>query len=160
MRNLRILAVFSFLIISCTPVTQSEATHVNEYSIRYDSLLAKEMGANDYGMRKFVIAYLKRGPSRDQDSVQTENIQRAHLDNMVVMAEAKKLVLAGPFMDDGEIMGIYVFAVETLEEAAELTASDPAVMAGRLIMDLHPWYGSAALMKINELRKKVSKEAI
>ena len=160
MRNLRILAVFSFLIISCTPVTQSEATHVNEYSIRYDSLLVKEMGADDYGMRKFVIAYLKRGPNRDQDSVQAENIQRAHLDNMVVMAEAKKLVLAGPFMDDGEIMGIYVFAVETLEEAAELTASDPAVMAGRLIMDLHPWYGSAALMKINELHKKVSKEAI
>jgi uncharacterized protein YciI len=160
MRNLLALTVISFLIISCSTPIESESTNVNDSTEGYDSLLAKETGADDYGMRKYVIAYLRKGPNRDQDSVEAANIQRAHLDNMTVMGEAKKLVLAGPFMDDGDVMGIYVFAVETLEEAEELTASDPAVTAGRLIMELHPWYGSAALMKINELHKKVSKEAI
>ena len=76
------------------------------------------------------------------------------------MADEGKLVLAGPFMDDTDVMGIYVFAVEPVDEAQKLTESDPAVQAGRLIMDLHPWYGSAALMQINDLHKKVSKEGI
>ena len=76
------------------------------------------------------------------------------------MAEAGQLVLAGPFMDTGEIRGIYIFNVRTIEEAELLTATDPAIESGRLLMELHPWYGSAALMQINTLHKKISKKDI
>ena len=79
---------------------------------------------------------------------------------MVKMADEGKLVLGGPYMDNFEIKGIYIFAVETIEEAEELTKTDPAVKAGRLIMELHPWFGSAAVMKIYELHKQISKEDI
>ncbi len=106
------------------------------------------------------MAYLKAGPKRDQDSVETARIQRAHLDNITRLAEEGKLVIAGPFLDGGEVRGIYIFAVESLEEAEALTSKDPAIQAGRLVMDLHPWYASAALMKINDLHKKISKEDI
>ena len=81
----------------------------------YDSLLAADIGADDYGMRPYVMAFLKAGPNRDQDSATAANIQRAHLDNIIRMAESGELVVAGPYMDDFDIKGIYVFAVETVE---------------------------------------------
>jgi uncharacterized protein YciI len=79
--------------------------------------------------------------------------------NINRLAEEGKLIVAGPFEDNGELRGIFVFNVATLEEAKTLTETDPAVQAGRLIMELHPWYGSAAMMEINNLHKKVSKKS-
>ena len=55
------------------------------------------------------------------------------------LAEMKKLIVAGPFGDDGILRGIFVFRVASLEEAKALTQTDPAVQAGRLAIDLHPW---------------------
>jgi hypothetical protein len=69
-------------------------------------------------------------------------------------------LLAGPFLDDGELRGIYVFNVETVEEAKKLTETDPLIKSGGLIMELHPWYGSAAVMKIGEIHKKIQKKDI
>ena len=66
--------------------------------------------------------------------------------------------MAGPFGGDGELRGIYVFNVPTIEEAEALTNTDPAVIAGSLIMELELWYGSAALMQVNDIHKRISKE--
>ena len=149
------------LMISCVnQPNNQELAQVTDNENVYDSVLAMQLGADDYGMKKYVMAFLKRGPNRDHDSATAAGLQRAHLDNIIRMAEEGTLVLAGPFMDTGDIRGIYVFDVETVEEAKELTATDPAIQAGRLEMELHPWYGSAALMKINEISKRVSKKGI
>jgi uncharacterized protein YciI len=126
----------------------------------FDPQMAAQLGADDYGMRQYVMAFLKAGPNRDQDSATAANLQRAHLDNITRLAEEGKLVVAGPFMDDFEVRGIYLFAVESLEEARALTATDPAIQSGRLEMELHPWYGSAAIMKINEIHEKIAKKGI
>ena len=117
----------------------------------YDSALAHRLGADRIGMKVYVMAFLKRGPNRSQDSVEAARLQAAHMANIDRMAEEGSLVLAGPFMDDGELRGIYVFNVSTVEEARALTATDPAIKAGRLAMELHPWYGSAALMEVNRI---------
>jgi uncharacterized protein YciI len=69
----------------------------------------------------------------------TEEIQKGHMANINRLAEMKKLVAAGPFGDDGPLRGIFVFRVGSLEEAKALTASDPAVQAGRLAMEIHGW---------------------
>ena len=69
----------------------------------------------------------------------TEEIQKGHMANINRLAEMKKLIAAGPFGDDGRLRGIFVFRVESLEEAKNLTAGDPAVQAGRLAMDIHTW---------------------
>ncbi len=124
---------------------------------QYDAELAAKLGADDYGMHQYVMAFLKAGPNRDQDSTTAANLQRAHMDNIGRLADEGKLVLAGPFMDDGDMRGIYIFDVKTVEEARALTATDPAIQAGRLVMELHPWYGSAAVMQINEVHKRLSK---
>lgn len=125
----------------------------------FDAELAASLGADDYGMKRYVMAFLKAGPNRDRSPEEAQALQRAHLNNIRKMAEAGKLVLAGPFMDDGDVRGIYVFAVESVEEAEALTATDPAVQAGSLEMELHPWYGSAALMKVNDIHAKIAKSS-
>ncbi len=118
-----------------------------------DAALAQELGADEYGMKQYVLAFLKRGPNRDRSPEEAAKLQKAHLDNIGRLAEAGKLVLAGPFLDNGDIRGIYVFNVKTIEEAKALTETDPAIKAGSLVMELHPWYGSAGLMKVNEIHK-------
>ncbi len=161
MKQILFIIIVFFLVISCDPkVTVTTSSEDSPKELVYDSIMAKELGADPYGMRQYVMAFLKRGPNRDQDSATAVALQRAHLDNIRKLAEEGKLVLAGPYMDDFEIRGIYIFAVETVEEAEALTGSDPAIQAGRLIMELHPWYGSAALMKVNEISKQIAKENI
>ena len=141
-------------------VNKNASNPESENNSTYDSLLASQLGADDYGMKQYVMAFLKRGPNRDQDSATAARLQRAHLDNIFRLADEGKLVLAGPFADDGDIRGIYIFDVKTVQEAEALTSTDPAIQAGRLVMELHPWYGSAALMKVVEISKKISKEKI
>lgn len=123
----------------------------------FDTSYAEKVGADDYGMRSYVMAFLKAGPNRDQSEEEAAKLQEAHLANIGRLAEEGKLVLAGPFLDEGDYKGIYIFAVESIEEAKTLTETDPAIKAGRLIMELHPWYDSAAVMEINEIHNKIAK---
>ncbi|WP_421763513.1 YciI family protein [Ekhidna sp.] len=160
MKKFLTLILTTFILFSCDQSQDQQGNDFTYQSSGYDSLLAAATGADAYGMRKYVMALLKEGPNRNQDSTEAENLQRAHLDNITRMAEEGKLVMAGPFFDDWEVKGIYIFAVETVEEAEELTKTDPAIIAGRLIMELHPWYGSAALMKAGEMHEKLAKESI
>ncbi len=69
-------------------------------------------------------------------------LQQAHLANIQKMGESGKLLLAGPFTDNGDLRGLFVFRVSTLEEAKNLAETDPAVQAGRLRIELRPWYAA------------------
>lgn len=126
----------------------------------YDSTMAAGVGADQYGMKRYVMAFLKRGPNRGQDSLTAANLQKAHMQNINRMANEGKLVLAGPFFDDGDVRGIYIFNVSTVEEARALTETDPAIQAGRLAMELHPWYGSAVLPLITPLHRRLEKKSV
>jgi len=86
------------------------------------------------------LALLTRGAKwTPEKTPATEELQKAHIANIVRLADMKKLVVAGPFGDNGTLRGIFVFKVASLEEARALTETDPAVKAGRLAIDLHPW---------------------
>lgn len=157
-------AITICLLVTVMGCNKSEQSQVPPDSLQeqtdtlFNAELAEELGADNYGMRQYVMAFLKAGPNRDISETEAMEIQRAHLDNIRRMAENGDLVLAGPFMDRGEVRGIYIFDVSTVEEARALTETDPAIEAGRLEMELHPWYGSAALMKVNEIHATISKE--
>lgn len=154
------ILTISFLL-ACTPKTEKGNDSVQPHDKeQFDVALVEKTGADQYGMKSFVIAFLKSGPNRDQDSVTAEKLQRAHLDNIFRLAEEGKLVVAGPFTDDTELKGIYIFNVETIEEAKKLSETDPAIKAGRLIMELHPWYGPAGLTVLDSIQKNISKEQI
>jgi uncharacterized protein YciI len=128
-------------------------------SIRYDAKLAQKLGADEYGMKKYVMVFLKEGPKRLKDSVTRAELQNAHLKNIMRLAAKGKLIVAGPFLDDQKIKGIFIFNVTTIGEAKKLSESDPAVKAGTLIMELHPWYGSAALVEMLSIHRKIEKKS-
>ena len=86
------------------------------------------------------LAFLTRGAKwTPEKTPATEELQKAHIANIVRLAGLKKLVVAGPFGDGGTLRGIFVFKVASLEEARALSETDPAVKAGRLALELHPW---------------------
>jgi len=125
----------------------------------YDAALAKKLGADKYGMKKYVMAFLKEGPTRLTDSAARMQLQMAHLKNISKLADEGKLVVAGPFLDDQPVKGIFIFNVETIEEAKKLTETDPAIKAGSLIMELHPFYCSAALMEVVKIHHTLESES-
>jgi len=127
---------------------------------QYDAQLAQKLGADEYGMKTYVMAFLKAGPNRIKDSVARNELQMAHLKNIMRLANEGKLIVAGPFLDNQPIRGIFIFNVSTVEEAKALTETDPAIKAGSLVMELHPWYGSAALVEAFHLHKKVEKKSV
>jgi uncharacterized protein YciI len=141
------------------------ASGITSYSLaqnpNYDEVLAKEVGADEYGMRKYVVAFLSRGERVEEYTEQQRtDIQAGHLANINRLAKEGKMVLAGPFFGNEELRGLFFFAVESLDEAQKLTESDPAIKAGVLKMDLKEWYGSAALMLMLDLHSKVAKTEI
>ena len=93
-------------------------------------------------METVYFGFLKRGPNRkagDGNTPEVQELQKAHLANINRLAEMKKLVVAGPFGDDGDYRGIFVFRVGSLKEAQDLAATDPMIKIDRLRLDLHKW---------------------
>lgn len=91
-------------------------------------------------MTTYYFAFLRRGPGwTAQRTPETEKLQAAHMAHINSMASSGKLVIAGPFENAGEYAGVFVFKVNSIEEAKALAEGDPTVKAGRLVIELHPW---------------------
>lgn len=153
-----------FFLFSVSLFTSCKQNNVQEPApdteIVYDSALAASYGADDYGMKKYVVAFLVRGKNQSIDSLERARLQEAHLQNIFRLADEGKLVLAGPFFGNDALRGIYIFDVQSIAEAEALTATDPSIQAGLLAMDLKEWYGSAALVGVNNEHKKLSRKTI
>lgn len=106
-------------------------------------------------MRNYFMVILTKGPNRAQDSISLAKLMDGHMANIERLANEEKLILAGPFLDDGNMRGIFVFNVATNEEAVNLVESDPAVKAGRFAYEIHPWMGPK---KLTSLLKKPNKK--
>ena len=154
-RNVFAATLTGILFFGSGCATNDEAPEAK--SSGHDAELASKLGADEYGMRRYVLAFLKAGPNRSQSEAEANELQRAHMANIKRMADEGKLAVAGPFLDGGELRGLYLFAVESIEEARKLTETDPAVKAGRLILELHAWYGSAALMQVSATHRRIAK---
>ncbi len=137
-------------------IAEVDSSEVNGY----DSLLAQKYGADQYGMKPYVMAFLKTGPNAPKDSAHSAELQAAHMNNIGRLAEEGKLVVAGPFYGEakGDLRGIYVFNTKSIDSARAFTESDPAIQYGSLKMELINWYGSAAMMSINDTHNKIAKE--
>jgi uncharacterized protein YciI len=154
------LAVLLIALVACSSSATSKrapTTTTTTATTGYDAALAQRLGADEYGMHPYVIAFLKEGPNRTQSDEERKRLMIAHLENIQRMAAQGTLVVAGPFTDDGPLAGLYIFNVKTVDEARALTATDPAIQAGRLEMELHAWYGSAGLQELNAIHKRIEK---
>lgn len=99
-------------------------------------------GDTTYTMKQYVFCLYLSGPKRDQPEDEANEIQKQHLAHINTMAEKHNLLMAGPFGDDTEKRGILVFDLETSAEAERIMALDPAVQAGRLDYECHPWWAA------------------
>jgi len=127
--------------------------------VKYDEKLAKKLGADERGMKMFVLCILKTGPKDSEiRGKERDDIFAGHFANIGNLAGQGKLAVAGPFeKNDKAYRGLYIFNVATFEEAEKLVVLDPAVKAGVFVPDLTLWDGSAAMMTINETHKKIQK---
>ncbi len=91
-------------------------------------------------IKQYWFVMLLKGPNRDQDSVTAAKIQQGHMANINRLYKAGKLKVAGPFGDDGNWLGIFIFDSPTKEEVEKDLKTDPAIESGRLTYDIRPWY--------------------
>jgi uncharacterized protein len=100
----------------------------------------------EFKMKQYFMVFLTAGANRTQDSLTVIKIQEGHLNNITRLFNEKKLILAGPFLDDGKYKGIFIFDIPTVEEVKQLLLTDPAIKSGRLDYEIHPWYGPGTLI--------------
>ena len=118
----------------------------------FNFILAQESSDEPgYEMTTYYMAFLMKGPNwTPEETEETKKIQAAHLANIKKLVEEGKMILAGPFLDEWEIRGIFVYKVDSMKEAIALTEMDPAVMAGRLSLEVHPWYSAKGITIIKD----------
>jgi uncharacterized protein YciI len=95
-----------------------------------------------YEMKTYYLVFLKKGPDRSQDSVTVQKLQEQHIAHLEKMANDGKMDICGPLMDNIDIRGICIYNVATKEEAEKLANEDPMVKAGRLMVEVHPFYSA------------------
>ncbi len=88
---------------------------------------------------KLWFVMLIKGSNRSQDSITAAKLQEDHMANIAKMWQAGKLLVAGPFLEDSNWRGLFILKCESKEEAEKLIQQDPAIAAGRLAYEIHPW---------------------
>ncbi len=151
------LSAFANLVLAAEPSTAAASASAATAPaaaapvVVYDADLAKRVGADQRGMRKYVLAILKTGPNPVPMGPERDAMFAGHFANITRLAKEGKLALAGPFTKDpAGWRGLYVFAVDDIAAARALTESDPVIVKGEMIAEYHDWYGSAATMLIPE----------
>lgn len=146
------ILLFAFVFLTTIGFSQETET-------KYDENLAKSLNADQNGMKKYVFCLLKTGTNTTASKEETKKLFEGHMANINKLAEEGKLVVAGPFMKNNRnYRGIYIFNVETVEEAQTLVATDPAIKANLLETELTPWYATAALQETLKIHEKISKK--
>ncbi len=135
---LLVLPVFIGFFLISTPISAQELLID---SLGFETFEMTE-GDTTYMMKKYFIVYLKAGPNQDHNPEEAAKIQKGHRDNMNMLAKQGSLCIAGPMGDDGDVRGIMILSVPTLEEVEDMVAKDPAVIARRLIMDIQPFWAA------------------
>ena len=93
------------------------------------------------------LALLVRPPTAPELSdEERKTVQAGHMANIEAMAEAGELVIAGPFVEDTSLRGIFVFRTTDRAKIDTLVANDPAVKRGRLKLEPFTWYLSKGVL--------------
>ena len=126
MKKFRLLILF-FLSLFCFSVLHAQQTTTNAPAAKVE-------------MKQYFFVMLTKGNNRNQDSTTAARIQDAHIKNIERLAGLGKILVAGPFGDEGEWRGIFIFDCSTRDEVETYLKTDPAIAAGRLAYDIKSWW--------------------
>jgi uncharacterized protein YciI len=130
-------SIFLFLFLSFTlslHAQEADSTTQQPETFEYEWAGEKIM------MQKYFIAFLKSGPNRSQSEEEAMKLQQQHLAYLGGLYEDGIINLNGPTDGTGDIRGFSVYNVANIENAKELANNDPMVKAGRLVVEVHPWW--------------------
>ncbi len=156
MRKLLAVMVTCWPLVS--PLAQTPTAQAPPSKPAFDAELAKAVGADDFGMRRYVLVVLKTGPNPMPAGPERDAMFKGHFANINRLAADKKLVLAGPFDGVDGWRGLFILAVTDIDAAKQLTATDPVISSGEMVAEYHKYYGSAALMLVNDAHSQVAKK--
>lgn len=91
-------------------------------------------------MQQYFMAFLESGPNRNQTEEEANKLQEGHMAHLGRMYEEGYADISGPFGDEGSLRGITIYNVPTLKMADSLAHLDPMVQAGRLRIEIKPWW--------------------
>ncbi|XZF13179.1 YciI family protein [Chitinophagaceae bacterium MMS25-I14] len=130
---------FSIALGICSFYAKAQVQNVGGVQIQKTEEKAVK---NDTKLKQYYFVMLTKGKKRDEikDTNVLKKIQDGHLANIRRLADEGKIVVVGPFGDDGNWRGIFIFNCTTKEEVEKLLATDPAIKAGRLSYEIHPWW--------------------
>ena len=137
----------SLLLFACaSPGTSSEAKRAQP------APLAPTGSGEDY-----VFVWLKTGPANDLDQAELQAAFAGHFANMARLAQEGFLLMAGPVGDPKSNplhRGIFLFDVDRVSKAQELTATDPSVQAGVFAFEALPFRTGQPLRRLLELDRQ------
>lgn len=151
--SLKLAGILSTLLMLAAPVAAQPTA-----APAYDEALAAKLGADEHGMRAYVLVILKTGPNRMPAGPEREAMFRGHFANMQRLSDEGKLVLAGPLDGVDGWRGLFVFAVADIDEARQLAATDPVLVNGEMVAEYHAYYGSAALIGLREVHERLARK--
>jgi len=131
------------------------------FTQKYDVRLAKKLGADEYGMKNYVLVILKTGTNSTTDKKALDSLFRGHMDNIQRLSAQGKLIVAGPMRKNpNNYRGIFILDVKTQDEAQRLLSTDPTIREKIFDVELYDWYGSAALPTYLPAHTKIEKKSI
>lgn len=142
----------------CLALSSHAQTTAEAAPPAYDAELARSLGADENGMKSYVLVVLKTGPTKVPAGPERDEMFKGHFANMKRLGAEGKLALAGPFDGVDGWRGLFIFAVPEIEEAKKLVATDPVIIKGEMVAEYHKYYGSAALMLVNGAHPKIAKK--
>ena len=158
MKNIIVLVLAALLFIACKPEIQKEyilepcpedekpSVAALKAQLTQDGFQIFDYIDPDSGdtvvMQQYYMAFLKAGPNRSQNKAEADSLQTLHLEHLGRMYANGYADISGPFGDAGEIRGVTIYNVPTLQMADSLANMDPMVKAGRLVIEIHPWWAA------------------
>ena len=114
---------------------------------------AQQPGHRD-SMVRLQLVLLKAGPKATNEvTAETRPLQTAHLGSIFRALASGELAIGGPFTDGGDLWGVLVYRGDSTF-AHRRALEDPAVKAGHLTVEMHPWYAAYGTMPGDTLRRQ------
>lgn len=146
-------------ILTAVLLTFTLTVNAQTNNQQFNKALADSLGADEYGMKMYVLVILKSGPGIVTDSVKRDSLFAGHMKNIRRLADLGKLSVAGPLEKNAKnYRGIFILNVKTIKEAIALLETDPVIKAKILAPELYQWYGSAALPMYLPFSDKIQKK--